>query len=142
MEGLKVCVDSSVVLREILGAPGRIPGWAAWDLAVASELVQVEAQRTLDRLRILGELTAEQVAQCVEDLSLWLSAFEIAPLDRLVLRRAGGPFSTPIGTLDAIHLATAQIWMERRNQELTFLTHDRQLALAARSSGVAVQFKP
>ena len=74
---------------------------------------------------------AEQLAQCVEDLNLWLSAFEMAPLDRLVLRRAAGPFSTPIGTLDAIHLATAQLWMERRNQELTLLTHDRQLAIAA-----------
>ncbi len=140
MDRYKVYTDSSVVLRKLLGVPRVMPQWGSWDLAVASELVQVEALRTLDRLRVLGELTAAQLADCVEELTLWLSAFELAPLDRDVLRRAGGPFSTPLGTLDAIHLATALLWIERRSQELILLTHDRQLATAARACGISVQF--
>jgi predicted nucleic acid-binding protein len=142
MDGSKVYIDSSVVLRKLLDAPRAVPDWGSWTLAVASELVQVEALRTLDRLRILGELSATQCADCVEELGLWLSAFELAPVDRSVLRRAAGPFSTAIGTLDAIHLATALLWMEREPAELTFVTHDRQQAAAARACGIEVQFTP
>ena len=142
MDGLKVYVDSSVVLRKLLGAPGTTPRWGAWDLAVASELVQVEALRTLDRLRVLGELTGARLAECAEELTLWLSGFELASVDRLVLRRAAGPFAAPLGTLDAIHLATALLWMERQSQDLTLLTHDRQLAVAATASGLEVRYTP
>jgi predicted nucleic acid-binding protein len=142
MDGSKVYIDSSVVLRKLLDAPDAVPDWGSWTLAVASELVQVEALRTLDRLRILGELSAAQYADCIEELGLWLSAFELAPVDRAVLRRAAGPFSTAIATLDAIHLATALLWMEREPTELRFVTHDRGQAAAARACGIEVQFTP
>lgn len=142
MDGSKVYIDSSVVLRKLFGAPDAVPDWGSWTLAVASELVQVEALRTLDRLRILGELSAAQYADCIEELGLWLSAFELAPVDRAVLRRAAGPFSTAIATLDAIHLATALLWMEREPTELRFVTHDRGQAAAARACGIEVQFTP
>jgi predicted nucleic acid-binding protein len=140
MDRLKVYVDSSVILRKILGAPRVFRQWGKWEVALTSELTRVEALRTLDRLRILGEITSVQLAGCVEELGLWLSAFEIAPLDAQVLRRASGPFPTPIGTLDAMHLATALLWTESKAAELSFLTHDRQLSVAARASGVPVRF--
>ena len=141
MDALKVYVDSSVVLRKLL-EPGVVEDWGAWNLAVASELAQVEALRTLDRLRVLGELSGSQLADCVEELALWLSGFEVAPIDRVVLRRAAGSFPTPLGTLDAIHLATALLWMEAKGEELVFVTHDRQLAVAARACAVRVQYTP
>lgn len=142
MDGTKVYVDSSVVLRKLLGAPRAVPDWGSWTVAVASEILHVEALRTLDRLRILGDLTAAQYADCVEELGLWLSAFELATVNRAVLRRAAGPFATAVGTLDAIHLATALLWMEREPAELTFLTHDRQQAAAALACGIKVRFTP
>jgi hypothetical protein len=43
----------------------------------------------------------------------------------------------PVKTLDAIHLATALLWAEHAG-EIVFLTHDRQLATAARACGLAV----
>jgi hypothetical protein len=46
--------------------------------------------------------------------------------------------STPLGTLDAIHLSTAISWRDARNTELTMATHDKSLATAARAIGLHV----
>jgi hypothetical protein len=45
---------------------------------------------------------------------------------------------TEIGTLDAIHLATALLWRDMTQEELTMATHDGALALAARAHGLPV----
>ena len=54
-----------------------------------------------------------------------------------VFQRASEPFSTVVGTLDAIHLATALSIREIENVDL-LLTHDSQLATAAKSLGFEV----
>jgi hypothetical protein len=59
-------------------------------------------------------------------------------IQRPVLARASEPFPTPLGTLDALHLATALVWRERMHQPVAMATHDRDLALAARSFGFEV----
>jgi hypothetical protein len=46
--------------------------------------------------------------------------------------------ATSLGSVDAIHLATAELWRETRGQEITFATHDRELGLGARASGFKV----
>jgi predicted nucleic acid-binding protein len=51
---------------------------------------------------------------------------------RRVLTRAAGPMPTVVGSLDAIHLATAL------EPGFVLLTHDKQLARAARASGLDV----
>jgi hypothetical protein len=43
-----------------------------------------------------------------------------------------------LGTLDALHLSTALCLREAGSGELTFLTHDGELAVAARSLNFAV----
>ena len=45
---------------------------------------------------------------------------------------------TEMGTLDAIHLATALLWHESTGEELTMATHDRALALGAKAYGMRV----
>jgi hypothetical protein len=45
---------------------------------------------------------------------------------------------TALGTLDAIHLATALVWRDRQNVALTIATHDAALATAARAFGFDV----
>src|SRR5262249_38399035 len=47
-----VYLDSSVVLRAVLGQPDRLPEWESIDEGIASALLEVECLRTLDRLRI------------------------------------------------------------------------------------------
>ena len=44
----------------------------------------------------------------------------------------------PLGTLDAIHLATALIWRDRMGLLPAMVTHDTSLASAARAFGFDV----
>jgi hypothetical protein len=69
-----------------------------------------------------------------------MSRAEVVPLQKGILRRAGGHYPMPLGALDAIHLATAQTWIETNNEDLLLLTHDRQLADCARACHVPVRF--
>ena len=45
---------------------------------------------------------------------------------------------TDLGTLDAIHLATALLWKDLTRADLTMATHDGALALGARAHGLRV----
>jgi predicted nucleic acid-binding protein len=66
-----------------------------------------------------------------------LSRFDLIVLDSRVLERAADPFPTALGTLDALHLASALL-ARREIPDLRFTTHDRELATAARAIGFDV----
>ncbi len=131
-------LDSSVLLRKILGQPGALPEWREIEAAVASALVEVECLRTLDRLRLVERLDDEAIAPRREAVFRLLAAVEVVEPTRPILARASQPLPTSLGTLDAIHLATALLWRESRGTDLVVATHDAALALAARASGFAV----
>ena len=139
MDRRKVYLDASVVLRRILRQPGAVQGWVNWELAVTSELMQLEALRTFDRLRIAGKTSDSELASCHQELRVYTSRCQVVPIHWGILQRAAGPFPTPLGALDAIHLATALIWMEVNSEELTLLTHDAGLAICARACGVPLR---
>ena len=138
MAAVTAYVDSSVVLRRLLRQPGEIENWSRWNSIVTSELMQLEALRLLDRLRLMQRLSESELVEKIALLTTSSRFYETIPLRSLVLKRAAGPYPTPLGTLDAIHLASAQLWIEHNDQELTFVTHNRQLGLAARVCGLEV----
>jgi predicted nucleic acid-binding protein len=131
-------VDASVLLRLVLGQPPALREWRAIDTAVASALVEVECLRTLDRLRLRGGVSDRDLAVRREAVFELLRRFEVVEIERPVLTRAALPLPTTLGTLDAIHLATAALWRESRGGELAMATHDPALATAARASGFRV----
>jgi predicted nucleic acid-binding protein len=139
MAGLKIYVDSSVVLRKLLRQPGAMRDWASWEWVVASELMPVEALRTLDCLRIAGTLSPSELEACFSELRVYTASIEEVPIYPSILRRACSPLPTPLRTLDAIHLATALTWMEYHSEDLVLFTHDRQLGMAARACGMDVK---
>ena len=57
--------------------------------------------------------------------------------DTVVLARAADPFPTMVGSLDAIHLASALL-IRDDFEDLGFATHDQGLGTAARATGFAV----
>jgi predicted nucleic acid-binding protein len=128
-------LDSSVVLRIVLGQPNQLAEWGQITSGVASALLETECLRTLDRLRASGALATEDAAIRREAVFRVLDEIELVELTRTVLHRAGQPMPAPIGTLDSIHLASAELWREARGTEIVMATHDRALALAARASG-------
>ncbi|HEY8150410.1 MAG TPA: type II toxin-antitoxin system VapC family toxin [Vicinamibacteria bacterium] len=131
-------LDTSALLRLVLREPGALEGLRSCEGLVSSELLAVEALRTLDRLRLQGALSVEEAVARRETVTEWLEAVDLVLLRRPVLARASEPFPTPLGTLDSLHLATALVWRERTQQALTMATHDRDLALAARSFGIEI----
>jgi predicted nucleic acid-binding protein len=131
-------VDSSVVLRIVLGQSGRLRQWKDVTDAVVSALVEVECLRTLDRLRLREAVPEREVALRREAVYQLLGEmYEILP-DKAVLSRAAQPLPNALGTLDAIHLASAMLWREQQAAELVMATHDEALALAARACGMDV----
>lgn len=139
---MKPYIDSSVVLRRLLKQPGALGRWPGPEVPVTSEMLLVEGLRTLDRLYVQGRLDDGEVAERISALHAMIGSFERVPVSRAVLQRAGSSFPTALGTLDAIHLATALLWMEERDEPLIFLTHDAQQALAARACGLEVRTAP
>ena len=131
-------LDSSVLLRLILGQRNALKEWRTIEQGVASALVEVECLRTLDRLRLAERLGDDQIALRREAVYRMLDAMEVVEITRPVLARAAQPLPTALGTLDAIHLATALLWQERSGANFVVATHDRALATAARASGLKV----
>ena len=131
-------VDSSVVLRLVLGQPGALAEWRTLDEGITSALTEVECLRTLDRLRILEGIPDQALAERRESVYQLLASLAVMEIGRTVLDRAAQPLPTALGTLDAIHLATAQIWRETTRTTLTMATHDASLATAARALGMPI----
>ncbi len=134
---MNVYVDSSVLLRVVLNERGALREWRRITRPLASELIHPECRRTIDRARIRDRLGDDLVAQQRADLLEVLHSFDIVPLDGVVLERAAEPFPTLVGSLDAIHLATALL-LRAQVADLCFATHDGELATAARAMGFRV----
>ena len=91
----------------------------------------------MDRLRLTHEISDTEVADLVRDIQIIHETFAIHPITHQILQRASETFPTVVGTLDAIHLATALSIREIESLDL-LLTHDSQLSTAARSLGFEV----
>jgi predicted nucleic acid-binding protein len=133
-------VDASAVLRVLFAEEGPALTLADGDRLVSSQLVEVEAFRAVDRARLLGHLDDTQTATKRQELADFLAMLDLAAIDRAVIARAQSPFAVNVRTLDAIHVATAEILAEEANEErLEFWTHDDRQASAALSRGLTVR---
>ena len=84
-------LDSSVVLRIVLGQPESLPEWKEIMSGVASGLVEVECLRTIDRLRHAAGLSVEETALRREAIYRLLESVEVVEPTSVVLRRAAQP---------------------------------------------------
>lgn len=131
-------VDASVLLRLALGQPNALAEWPKIHRGVSSALARTESLRTLDRLRLRAKLPDAEVATRRAAILSLIASLEVVDLDATVLERASQPMPTELGTLDAIHLATALLWKEMTGEDLSMATHDDALGLAAKAHGLPV----
>lgn len=131
-------VDSSVVLRRLFGEPDALEAWSTIEVAYASCLMPVEVGRVVDRYRLMGKIGDEEVAQVHEEARRAFRSIEILALTESILERAAGPMATVVGTLDALHLATALELSRGVESPLIVATHDAQLARGSRAMGLQV----
>lgn len=106
---------------------------------ITSALTFAEASRAVVRARVAGRLTPADERAALR----WLQAFrrrcDVVAVTDAVLSRAGRPFPVePIHTLDAIHLATAELLSEPP-QLVTIVTRDARVGDNARALGYVVE---
>lgn len=135
---MRVYLDTSVILRRLFNEPDPIPDWGRWESAFSSRIWRVEALRTVDRLRLSGALRDEDVAELRREIDLVDSTLHLVPVNEAILERAGEALPTVVGTLDALHLASA-LAAHKGTRLDAFLTHDQQQATAATSVGFDVR---
>lgn len=116
--------DTSVVLAHLFGEDRRPPAelWEAF--LVTSRLTEYEVWTRLNARRLGADLV--EVARATLDR---LAILELTPA---VLARALEPFPTPVRTLDALHLASAD-FLRRQRQTVVVATYDARFAEAARA---------
>lgn len=131
-------VDSSVLLRFVLQQPDAAYELRGFDERVTSMLAEVECMCGIDAAHARGDLDPKEWEERRDVAHRQLRRMRRLMPSRSVLRRAGEPLPGPLRPLDAIHLATALSWRERRAPELVFATHDRRQARAARALGFEV----
>jgi predicted nucleic acid-binding protein len=130
-------IDSSVILRKLLHEPQPLGEWARLT-PYASRLLALEMARVLERYHWLRKIDDVQLTLLQEESRRLLAATVVIPMSERILLEAARPMGAVVGTLDAIHLATAMELRRELGASVTFATHDRQLATAARMNGFVV----
>ena len=104
---------------------------------VTSALTFAEAARAIVRARATGRLTALQEQAAIRALRTFKRRCFTLDVDSAVLARVGRPFPVePIRTLDAVHLATAEL-LDEPPQLVTIVTRDARMRVNAEALGYA-----
>ena len=106
---------------------------------VTSALTLAEAGRAIIRARTTGRLTAEDEKAAVRALRTFERRCFVLDVSQAVLDRVRRPFPVePLRTLDAIHLATAELLGEPP-QLVTIVTRDERVRANARPLGYGIE---
>jgi predicted nucleic acid-binding protein len=131
-------IDSSVLLRVALGQANALKQWSRVERGVSSALILTESLRTLDRVRLRTNPSDLEIARRRSTILSIIDSLELVEIDSVVLDRAAQPMPTELGTLDAIHLASALLWKDATGVDPIMATHDTALGLAAQAHGLKV----
>jgi predicted nucleic acid-binding protein len=131
-------VDSSVLLRKLFGEKNSLAEWPRIVEAYASRLLPVEIARVIERARLMQRIDDDQVGELHSEYRRAARSIEILALTESILVRATMPMPVIVGSLDAIHLATALALADTLAETPVLATHDEQLARAARAFGLPV----
>lgn len=105
---------------------------------VTSALTLAETARAIVRARVAGRLTADQERAAARALKTFSKRCFVLDVGSAVLTRAGRRFPVePIRTLDALHLATAEL-LDDSPQLVTIVTRDARVRENALAMGFAV----
>ena len=119
-----IYLDTSVVLVHLL-AEDRVPPQRLWEETLtSSRLLEYEVWTRIHARRLAGS-HGESVRALIGRVAI----VELAPP---VLSRALEPFSRPVRTLDALHLASME-FLRTQGQRVELATYDDCLARAARA---------
>jgi predicted nucleic acid-binding protein len=103
---------------------------------ITSALVSVECFSALSRKKQAGELKSKEFDSLIKKIRESLDHIEIIRLTDEVLAKAGQVVvSSPVRSLDALHIASAQIFQDAMQISLPFVTSDLRQLETARAQG-------
>lgn len=136
-----VYLDSSIVIRQLVGTKTPWDQWGSWASAYSSTLMRTECYRTANLLRLSGKLDDEQRARLGNWIERVCDSITLVPVTENVLRRAADAFPTAVGTTQAIHLATLVELQSAHGITCQIATCDEDLLRAAESMGFSDALK-
>ena len=133
-------IESSALLAALLERDAAIlKALQTAGRRVTSALTLAEGARAIVRARVSGRLSAVEERAAVRGLRVFERRCYIVAITDAVLTRVGRPFPLePVRTLDAVHLATAELLGEPP-QLVTIVTRDVRVSDNARALGYAVE---
>ena len=133
-------MESSALVAALLERDaGALKSLRARGRTVTSALTIAEAARAILRARAAGRLTPDQERAAVRALHRFERRSFLVAVSDPVLARTGRPFPVePIRTLDAVHLATADLLGEPPAL-IVVVTRDVRVRDNARALGYAVE---
>ena len=132
---MNVYLDSTVVLRQMLGAGDSWDGWGKWEKAYASMLLRTECCQAANRLRAEGKIDDARRARLGSWIETVCSCVTLVPVTESILRRAGEPLPTDTGVLRSIHLASLLELQAAHGVTCAVATDDAALLRAAECLG-------
>ena len=130
-----VYLDSTFVIRQLLGV-GKAPAfWGKWEKAYASTLMRTECFRAANLLRLNGKIDDAGRARIGSWIETVCSTTTQVPVTESIVRRAADAFPVAVGTIQAIHLATLQELEATHGVKCELASADDGLVLAAKALG-------
>ncbi|MHB8418568.1 MAG: PIN domain-containing protein [Myxococcales bacterium] len=124
-----IYLDTSVALAQLLGEDRRPPDDFWKQRRASSRLLIYEMWNRL-HARGLGDSHAGLCEELLAETAFVEFRTE-------VLARALEPFPTPVRTLDALHLSSAD-FLRSRGDKVSFATYDERMARAAKALGFPI----
>lgn len=132
-----VYLDSSFVIRRLLGIGEPAEFWGKWEKAYASTLMRTECCRAANKLRLDGKLDDAGRARLGAWIETVCNTVTQIPVTDAVLKRAAEAYPVSVGTLQAIHLATLQELEAVHGVKCVLASDDDGLISAASALGIA-----
>lgn len=132
-------LDSSVLLRNVLEESGSRIDLGRYDTLLSSRLIRIESFRVVHRLFTAGMIDAELTSRIHLRLRSAFEGVSLIEMSEHILAQSEGTYPLPVGSLDAIHLASAVALRNLRAYGgIEILTHDSQLGRCAQALGFSV----
>ena len=132
-----VYLDSSFVIRRLLGVGEPAEFWGKWEKAYASTLMRTECCRAANKLRLDGKIDDAGRARLGAWIETVCNTVTQIPVTDAVLKRAAEAYPVSVGTLQAIHLATLQELEAVHGVKCVLASDDDGLISAASALGIA-----
>ena len=132
-----VYLDSSFVIRRLLGVGEPAEFWGKWEKAYASTLMRTECCRAANKLRLDGKIDDAGRARLGAWIETVCNTVTQIPVTDAVLKRAAEAYPVSVGTLQAIHLATLQELEAVHGVKCVLASDDDGLVSAASALGIA-----